>query len=247
VTGFRVSIRGFEKYLLEVFWVGVFCHTPSVGLFMSFLLATHCLPSAVSEALTQSVVLFGLSGRRSVCGSPFPRNEEYPMNTTITIVGNVTRDPELRFTASGVATSTFTLAVNRKVNTRNGTSPTEVVSFFTVVAWNTLAENACVSLTKGSRVVVSGRLEQRSWQTPAGEKRTVYELVADEIGASLRFASAAIERNQRQTPTIDDVRGIVFDGSESSPNTEGEFVANASSLIAEGREELDHRQLVTAG
>ncbi len=165
------------------------------------------------------------------------------MNTTITIVGNVTRDPELRFTASGVATSSFTLAVNRRVNTRNGTAPTEVVSFFTVVAWNTLAENACISLTKGSRVVVSGRLEQRSWQTVDGEKRTVYELVADEIGASLRFASAAIERNQRQAPTIDDVRGIVFNGSEASPDTEGEFVANASLVITENED----RELVAAG
>ncbi len=169
------------------------------------------------------------------------------MNTTITIVGNVTRDPELRFTASGVATSSFTLAVNRRINTRNGAAPTEVVSFFTVVAWNTMAENACISLTKGSRVVVSGRLEQRSWQTPAGEKRTVYELVADEIGASLRFASAAIERNQRQIPSIDDVRGIVFDGSESSPDTERGFAESESSLITESQAGSGDRELVTAG
>jgi single-strand DNA-binding protein len=169
------------------------------------------------------------------------------MNTTITVVGNVTRDPELRFTASGVATCSFSLAVNRRVNTRNGTAPTEVVSFFTVVAWNTLAENACISLTKGSRVVVSGRLEQRSWQTPAGEKRTVYELVADEIGASLRFASAAIERNQRQAPSINDVRGIVFNGSESNPDNEGEFAANASVHIAEGGAEAQNRELASSG
>jgi single-strand DNA-binding protein len=168
------------------------------------------------------------------------------MNTTITIVGNVTRDPELRFTASGAATSTFTLAVNRRVNTRNNTAPTEVVSFFTVVAWNTLAENACISLTKGSRVVVSGRLEQRSWQTPAGEKRTVYELVADEIGASLRFASAAIERNQRQAPSIDDVRGIVFSGPEAGSDEQSSFEATASSLITESEAALDERELVTA-
>lgn len=169
------------------------------------------------------------------------------MNTTITIVGNVTRDPELRFTASGVATSTFTLAVNRRVNTRNNTAPTEVVSFFTVVAWNTLAENTCISLTKGSRVVVSGRLEQRSWQTPAGEKRTVYELVADEIGASLRFASAAIERNQRQAPSIDDVRGIVFSGPEAGSDAQSTFEATASSLITESEAALNERELVTAG
>jgi single-strand DNA-binding protein len=156
------------------------------------------------------------------------------MNTTITITGNVTRDPELRFTASGIATASFTVAVNRRINTRNGTAPTEVVSFFTVVAWNTLAENACISLTKGSRIVVSGRLEQRSWQNPAGEKRTVYELVADEIGASLRYASAAIERNQRQALTIDDVRAIVLD-----PNTNGQEAEHYESNRSGFSDEAD--------
>ncbi len=173
------------------------------------------------------------------------------MNSTITIVGNVTRDPELRFTASGVATSTFTLAVNRRVNTRNGSAPTEVVSFFTVVAWNSMAENACISLTKGSRVVVSGRLEQRSWQNPAGEKRTVYELVADEIGASLRFASAAIERNQRQVPSVDDIRTIVLGSSaldsvaETDTNFDEGFVVEGND-DAEGTE-IERRELVSSG
>lgn len=155
------------------------------------------------------------------------------MNTTITITGNVTRDPELRFTASGVATASFTVAVNRRINTRNNTAPTEVVSFFTVVAWNTLAENACISLTKGSRVVVSGRLEQRSWQTAAGEKRTVYELVADEIGASLRFASAAIERNQRQGSSLDDLRSIVLDAPPSDSENEQKFEQSQTEFAAE--------------
>ena len=169
------------------------------------------------------------------------------MNTTITIVGNVTRDPELRFTASGVATTSFTLAVNRRVNTRNGTAPTEVVSFFTVVAWNTMAENSCISLTKGSRVVVSGRLEQRSWQTPTGEKRTVYELVADEIGASLRFASAAIERNQRQVPTVDDMRAIVFGVDQESTEGEHEFGSEPTEFGTEPSDQSDDRELVSAG
>jgi single-strand DNA-binding protein len=171
------------------------------------------------------------------------------MNTNITVTGNVTRDPELRFTASGIATSSFTLAVNRRINTRNDTAPTEVVSFFTVVAWNTLAENACISLTKGSRVVVTGRLEQRSWQTPTGEKRTVYELVADEIGASLRFASAAIERNQRQGKTIDDLRAIVLDENQSAGGTQqnADQDADASASTSEENELGRDRELVSAG
>lgn len=182
------------------------------------------------------------------------------MNTNITITGNVTRDPELRFTASGIATASFTVAVNRRINTRNDSAPTEVVSFFTVVAWNTLAENACISLTKGSRVVVSGRLEQRSWQTPAGEKRTVYELVAEEIGASLRFASAAIERNQRQGISIDDVRLIVHGSSaggtssldpalgEDFDPTQSMFVDSSVNEpgLGETSEEVDDRELVGA-
>lgn len=150
------------------------------------------------------------------------------MNSTITIAGNVTRDPELRFTSSGIPTTSFSVVVNRRINTRTDSAPTEVVSFFTVVAWNAMAANACVSLTKGSRVVVSGRLEQRSWQTLSGEKRTVYELVADEIGASLRFANAAIERNQRVPASIDDLRAVVL--GAQSPEPQADLVCEFSTL-----------------
>ena len=116
----------------------------------------------------------------------------------ITIVGNVTRDPELRFTASGQATATFGIAVNRRWQNRQTSEWEEAVSFFNVVTWRELAENAAESLHKGTRVLVSGRLEQRSWETPDGEKKTVVDIVADEVGPSLRWASAQIVRNERR-------------------------------------------------
>lgn len=118
---------------------------------------------------------------------------------SVTLVGNVTRDPELRFTASGQATATFGLAVNRRWQNRQTNEWEEAVSFFNIVCWREMAENAAESLHKGTRVIVSGRLEQRSWETPDGDKKSVVEVVADEIGPSLRWASAQITRNERRT------------------------------------------------
>jgi single-strand DNA-binding protein len=119
---------------------------------------------------------------------------------SVTLVGNVTRDPELRFTASGQATASFGLAVNRVWNDRQTNEKKEAVSFFDVVCWREMAENASESLSKGARVVVTGRLEQRSWETPEGEKRSKIEVVADEIGPSLRWATAEIRKNDRRGP-----------------------------------------------
>ena len=118
-------------------------------------------------------------------------------DNTVTLVGNATRDPELRYTAGGAATASFGLAVNRRWQNRQTQEWEEQVSFFNVVAWREMAENIGESITKGTRVVVTGRLEQRSWETPQGEKRTVVEVVADEIGPSLRWATAAVKRNER--------------------------------------------------
>ncbi len=116
----------------------------------------------------------------------------------ITIIGNVTRDPELRFTASGQATATFGLAVNRRWQNRQTNEWEEAVSFFNVVVWRELAENCAESLRKGTRALVTGRLEQRSWETPDGEKKSVVDIVADEIGPSLRWATAQVIRNERR-------------------------------------------------
>ena len=120
-------------------------------------------------------------------------------DNSITIVGNLTRDPELRYTPAGAATCQFGVAVNRVWTDRQTNEKKEATSFFNVVAWREMAENAGESLTKGSRVVVTGRLEQRSWETPDGDKRSVVEIVADEIGPSLRWATAQVVRNERRS------------------------------------------------
>ena len=119
---------------------------------------------------------------------------------TVTLIGNITRDPELRFTPSGQATATFGLAVNRRWQNRQSGEWEEATSFFDVVCWREMAENASESLPRGARVIVTGRLEQRSWETAEGEKRSKIEVVADEVGPSLRWATANITKNERRSP-----------------------------------------------
>lgn len=116
-------------------------------------------------------------------------------DNTITLVGNLTRDPELRFTTGGRAVAQFGLAVNRRYQ-QNGEWQDQT-SYFNIVAWGTLGENVAASVTKGMRVVVSGRLEQREYQTREGDKRTAIEINADEVGPSLRWATASVERTPR--------------------------------------------------
>jgi single-strand DNA-binding protein len=118
----------------------------------------------------------------------------------VALVGNITRDPELRFTPTGQATASFGLAVNRRWQNRQTQEWEEATSFFDVVCWREMAENAAESLGKGARVVVTGRLEQRSWETADGEKRSKIEVVADEIGPSLRWATAQVTKNERRGP-----------------------------------------------
>jgi single-strand DNA-binding protein len=118
-------------------------------------------------------------------------------DSTVTIVGNLTRDPEIRYTTGGAAKASFGVAVSRRWQNRQSNEWEEQTSFFNVVCWREMAENVSESLGKGSRVVVTGRLEQRSWETDQGEKRSVVEIVADEIGPSLRWATARVERTDR--------------------------------------------------
>jgi single-strand DNA-binding protein len=118
-------------------------------------------------------------------------------DNTVTVVGNLTRDPELRFTPSGQANASFGIAVNRRWQNRQTQEWEEQVSYFNVVCWREMAENVAESLTKGMRIVVTGRLDQRSWETKEGDKRSVVEISADEIGPSLRWASAQVTRNER--------------------------------------------------
>jgi single-strand DNA-binding protein len=118
----------------------------------------------------------------------------------VTIVGNLTRDPELRFTPSGQATTTFGVAVNRRWQNRQTQDWEEQTSYFDVVCWAQMAENAAQSLTRGARVVVSGRLDQRSWETQDGDRRSKIEITADEVAPSLRWATVTITKNERRSP-----------------------------------------------
>jgi single-strand DNA-binding protein len=117
---------------------------------------------------------------------------------TITIIGNVTRDPELRYLTSGTALAQLGVAVNRRYMQNNEWQ--EETSFFDVVCWRDLADNVSESISKGDRVIVTGRLEQRSWETQDGDKRSKVEIVADEVGPSLRWATARIEKIRRDGP-----------------------------------------------
>jgi single-strand DNA-binding protein len=116
----------------------------------------------------------------------------------VVIVGNLTRDPELRYTPNGAALVKLGVAVSRRVkDDATGQWRDAETSFFNVTAWRTLAENVAESFTQGTRVVVVGRLRTNSWETPEGEKRSVVEIEAEEIGPSLKWATAKPEKQGR--------------------------------------------------
>ena len=119
---------------------------------------------------------------------------------TVTIIGNITRDPELRFTPSGQAVANFGVAVNRRWQNRQTNEWEEATSFFDIVAWAQLGENVSESCPKGTRVIVTGRLDQRSWDRPEADRRSKVEIVADEVAPSLRWASAEITKNEKRNP-----------------------------------------------
>ena len=120
------------------------------------------------------------------------------MSNATTVTGNLTREPEIRYTKDGQATTLLGLAVNRRWQDRTTHRWEEATSFFDVVCWRELAENVALSLTKGMRVMVTGRLEQRSWENEEGGRRSRVEIVADEVGPSLRFATADVLRAERR-------------------------------------------------
>jgi single-strand DNA-binding protein len=119
-------------------------------------------------------------------------------DTTITVVGNLTADPELRFTPSGAAVANFTVASTPRIYDRQSSEWKDGEALFLRCnIWREAAENVAESLTRGSRVIVTGRLKQRSFETREGEKRTVFEVEVDEIGPSLRYATAKVNKASR--------------------------------------------------
>ena len=138
-------------------------------------------------------------------------------DSTVTITGTLTRDPELRFTTGGRGVATLGVAVNYRYQKNN--EWVEEASFFNVTAWATLGENAAASLSKGMRVIVTGRLQQRSYETQQGEKRSVVEIVADEIGPSLRWATAQVEKVARSD--AGGGQGGGYQGGGNSSGTSG--------------------------
>ncbi|MCQ4624290.1 single-stranded DNA-binding protein [Corynebacterium sp. CCUG 69979] len=120
-------------------------------------------------------------------------------DTPITVVGNLVADPELRFTPQGLAVANFRIASTPRTYNRDTNQWEDGEALFlTCNVWRSVAENVAESLTKGMRVIVNGRLKQRSYQNREGENRTVFEVEVDEVGPSLRYASASVNRNPRE-------------------------------------------------
>jgi len=131
-------------------------------------------------------------------GTGWNEEETVAGDTTITVVGNLTADPELRFTPSGAAVANFTVASTPRIYDRqSGEWKDGEALFLRCNIWREAAENVAESLTRGARVIVSGRLKQRSFETREGEKRTVFEVEVDEIGPSLRYATAKVNKASR--------------------------------------------------
>jgi single-strand DNA-binding protein len=120
-------------------------------------------------------------------------------DTTLTITGNLTADPDLRYTGTGTPVAAFTVAASRRVyDQATGQWKDGDTLFLRCSAWRQLAEHIAESLTKGTRVMVTGRLRQREYETSEGDKRTVYEVDADDAGPSLKWATAKIARTSRE-------------------------------------------------
>jgi single-strand DNA-binding protein len=150
------------------------------------------------------------------------------MSNNTTVTGNLTREPEIRYTKEGHATTLLGLAVNRRWENRETKEWEESTSFFDVVCWRELAENAALSLAKGMRVMVTGRLEQRTWETDEGERRSKVEIVAEEIGPSLRFATADVQRSERRAaPSETERAGASSDSADPDVDAPGPLDGDA--------------------
>lgn len=156
------------------------------------------------------------------------------MDNAITITGNCTRDPELRFTPSGTAVANFGVAVNRRWQNRQTQEWEEAVSFFDVTVWQQLAENVAESIQKGSRVIVTGRLDQRSWETQDGDKRSKVEIVADDVAPSLKWATVPeITKNERREGRGGYAGQEQFDRPSGSSRPAGNYSSDSGPTYAD--------------
>ena len=135
--------------------------------------------------------------------------------TTITMIGNLTADPELRFTPNGAAVAKFTVAATPRILNKETNEWKDGDSLFLPCqVWRQAAENAAETLTKGMRVIVVGRLKQRSYETKEGEKRTVYEMEVDEVAPSLRNATAKVTKSAKTSTPSSSAPSTVSDSVE---------------------------------
>lgn len=134
--------------------------------------------------------------------------------TTATVTGNLSRDPELRYTSSGKAVASFGVAVGSRRKNAQGVWEDGETSFYDITCWDTLAENVAESLIKGARVVVTGRMQQSRWEDKDGNKRSKVEVVADDVGPSLRWATAEVTKVERSTMPATPALGGLEPGEE---------------------------------
>ena len=118
-------------------------------------------------------------------------------DNSVSVTGNATKEPEVRFTTGGSQVASFSVAVNRRWQNRQSNEWEEAVSYFDVSCWNQLSANVAESVGRGTRVTVTGRLEQRSWETKEGDRRSKVEIVAEDVAISLKWATAQVTRNER--------------------------------------------------
>src|ERR687896_99913 len=138
-------------------------------------------------------------------------------NNTITIVGNVNDDPELRFTPSGLPVANFTVAVNQRFKNASGQWEDRLDGFFRCSCWRDMAENVAESIQKGQRLMVVGRLQEQRWEDQEGGKRSRVEIQVDEVGPSLRWATATVQKSNRSSAGTGGTGGGGGDWSTPAP------------------------------
>ena len=136
------------------------------------------------------------------------------MSATTTIIGNLTRDPELKFLGNDSTVVKFSVEVNRRTKGRNGDF-TETTSYFNVSAFGTLAENSADSLHKGNRVIVTGRIEQRTWEKEDGSKGSAVEIVAEAVGPDLRWNNADVKLGRGGKAAASKPKGTPYTGEDA--------------------------------